>query len=251
MSHSPSRQSKVERLDKSRSTSRTSVNIQFPERPRPIRLLVRDVFGDRGEHAFEKYDSRWEPMCGISIPGNINDRAAIGTRNKSNGACSSRQWSRASCILPSFPLSYGCTIGTAQCRDPIPFILLPLSTVYFRQQQQEPLYRSTRTYTLTKSGDTSGAFTKQNLRRPCARAQQKNLRKSWAISPLTPRSTAKNFSLGLVDISRVLLAYSEMESIYNFANGHSVLPLATLRYHSRKVYLFVETQYSSCKKNVI
>lgn len=55
-----------------------------------------------GEHAFEKYDPRWDPMR-ISIPGNINDRVSIGTRNKSNRACSSRQWSCASCIhLQSF-----------------------------------------------------------------------------------------------------------------------------------------------------
>lgn len=176
-------------------------------------------------------------MCGISILGNINDRAAIGTRNKSNGALFFP--AMILCILCisslflSLSLSHGwCTIGTARCRDPIPFILLPLSTVYFRQQQQEPLYRSTRTYTLTKSGDISGGFYEtESPSRARARTQQqqKNLRKSWAISPLTPvRSTAKNFSLGLVDISLVLLAYSEMESIYNFANGHSVLSLAQL-----------------------
>lgn len=44
----------------------------------------------------------------------------------------------------------------AQCRDPIPFILLPLSTVYFRQQRRSRFIDRTRTYTLTKPGYIRG-----------------------------------------------------------------------------------------------
>jgi len=201
-------------------------------------------------------------MCGISIPGNINDRVSIGTRNKSNGACSSRQWSRASCILPSSlslhsPFPLGTAAPSAVSRSYSIYFTSTFYSIFSSTAAGTVLSIETRTYTLTKSGDTSGTFTRQNLRRLCKRARasvrQENLRKSWAISPLTPRSTAKNFSPGLVDISLVLLAYSEMESIYNFANGHSVLPLATLRYHSRKVYLYVEKlgayRAKKCGKN--
>lgn len=49
----------------------------------------------------------------------------------------------------------------------------------------------------------------------------------------------------------MLLAYPEMESIYNFANGHSVLPLVTLQYHSCNAYLFTgneEAYFIICNK---
>lgn len=60
------------------------------------------------------------------------------------------------CILHPPPiLRTTATVG-AQCRDPIPFILLPLSTVYFRQQQWSRFIDRTRTYTLTKPGYIRG-----------------------------------------------------------------------------------------------
>lgn len=160
---------------------------------------------------------------------------------------------RASCILPSSspPLGRLRHRHGAVSRSYSIYFTSTFYSIFSSTAAGTVLSIETRTYTLTKSERyIRGTFTRQNLRRLCksASVRQKNLRKSWAISPLTPRSTAKNFSPGLVDISLVLLAYSEMESIYNFANGHSVLPLATLRYHSRKVYLYVETRCLSCKK---
>lgn len=100
----------------------------------------------------------------------------------------------------------------------------------------EPLYRSTQTYTPTKPRIHPGAFTKQNLRR----ARQKNLRNIFA---LTPRSTEEFFAGACGYFARAIGIPREMESIYNFANGHSVLPLATLLYHfPQRVYLFIKTR---------
>lgn len=129
------------------------------------------------EHAFEKYDSRWDPMR-ISIPENINDRVSIGTRNKSNGACSSRQWSCASCIhLRSFLVDcrHRCAVSRSY---PIYFT----STFYsiFSSRTEEPLYRSDANLYTYETGIHPGAFTKQNLRRA---QRQRNLGISWAISP--------------------------------------------------------------------
>jgi len=93
----------------------------------------------------------------ISIPENINDRVSIGTRNKSNGACSSP--AMILCILhPPSPFllpTYACTID-AQCRDPIPFILLPFSTVYFRQQHRTALSIDANLYTYKTQGYIRG-----------------------------------------------------------------------------------------------
>jgi len=129
-----------------------------------------------GEHAFEKYDPRWDPMR-ISIPGNINDRVSIGTRNKSNGACSSWQWSCASCIHLQ---SSFVRLPPRRCAVSRSYTIYFTSTFYsiFSSTAVEPLYRSDANLYTYETGIHPGAFTKQNLR---AR-RQKNLRISWTIS---------------------------------------------------------------------
>lgn len=74
------------------------------------------------EHAFEKYDSRWDPMR-ISIPWNINDRVSMGTRNKSNGSLffpgnDPVHLASAPRVRPSRP-PHGRTVGAQRCRDPL------------------------------------------------------------------------------------------------------------------------------------
>lgn len=106
-----------------------------------------------GEHAFEKYDSRWDPMR-ISIPGNINDRVSIGTRNKSNGACSSRQWSCASCIhlRPSSVRHHWCALSRSY---PI-YFTSTFYSIFSSTQRRSRFIDRTRTYTLTKPGYIRG-----------------------------------------------------------------------------------------------
>lgn len=149
-------------------------------------LLVRVAFGDRGEHAFEKYDSRWEPMCGISIPGNINDRVSIGTRNKSNGACSSRQWSRASCILPSspsplpLPFGYGCTIGSVAILFHL-FYFHFLQYIFVNSSRNRFIDRDSNLYTYKIRGYIRGFYEAESSSPVQARARERAAEKSQKI----------------------------------------------------------------------
>lgn len=124
-------------------------------------------------------------MCGISIPGNINDRVSIGTRNKSNGACSSRQWSRASCILPSFSSSLGGEAAPSAWRSvAILFHLFYfhfLQYIFVNSSRNRFIDRDSNLYTYKIRGYIRGFYEAESSSPVQARARERAAEKSQKI----------------------------------------------------------------------
>jgi len=87
--------------------------------------------------------------------------------------------------LASTPPTPSCTAATigVQFRDPIPFILLPLSTVYFRQQRRSRFIDRTRTYTLTKPGYIRRLLYKTESSSRSAVEKSRNILNDFALAP--------------------------------------------------------------------
>lgn len=175
-------------------------------------------------------------MCGISIPGEYKRyRAAIGTRDKSNAACSSR----ASCIPLSLSLSQPPSPSFVPMAAPVTahgvsrsysiYFTSTFCSIFSSTVAQAPLYRSTRTYIHLENPGIHPGLLRGRIFAALggASATKKNLGESRAILSLTRAKYGGGiFRRGY--FAPVLLAYPEMESIYNFANGHSVLPNSQL-----------------------
>lgn len=118
--------------------------------------------------------------------------------------------------------------GARDVAYPIPFILLPLSTVYFRQQRERHRFidRAELIHLQNQEDTSARAFTKENLRLARTRARSLAAEKSRNIPDdfaITLRSTQAFF----VGARRGYFARAigilrrATGSIYNFVNGHS------------------------------
>lgn len=145
------------------------------------------------------------------------------------------------CILHPSRSRRGNTPPSTRCvAIPIPLISLPFSTVYFRQQRRRFIdSRNLCAYEIRRIHSRELLRNRLLVARVHARTRplrikSRNILSDFAVTP------PKNFSPELADISlvRCYWLYCEMESIYNFANGHSVLPLATSRYQACEAYFF-------------
>jgi len=185
-------------------------------------------------------------MGRISIPANINDRVSIETRNKSNGACSSS--AMIPCIL--HPRRPGCHRARAVSR-PYPIYF---TSTFERERERErgregetALSIDANLYTY-KTRDTSGGLLRNRiLPAPVRRKILEYLERFR----LNSAEVAKNFSLRPADISLACYRHTHRqteESIYKFANGHSVLPLPRNFLRGIRICTCMRKKYAHSRK---